>query len=159
MKHGLLRAALLLAALAAPARAAAWPVYLALGDSSAFGETDRTKNPSNGGRGYVAPFADFLAKRYSGARPSVINTAIDGETSQSYFTGSPRSSDDGLLHNTIYAPPYATQQATIKALTAKAQAGRGHVDVATGQFAANDLLVVAEAPGVLAKTPLRQHAR
>jgi len=159
MRHGLLRAALLLAALAAPGRAAAaWPVYLALGDSSAFGETDRTKNPSNGDRGYVAPFADFLANRYSGARPTVINTAIDGETSQSYFTGSPRSSDDGLFHNTNYAAPYATQQATMRTLAAKALAGGGHVDVVTVQFGANDLFVVAEAPGFLSKSPAQQQA-
>jgi len=158
MRHGLLRAALLLAALAAPARADAWPVYLALGDSSAFGETDRTKNPSDGDRGYVAPFADFLAKRYSGARPTVINTAVDGETSQSYFTGSPRSADDGQRNNTNYAAPYATQQATMRALAAKALAGGGHVDVVTVQFGANDLFVVAEAPGFLGKSPAQQQA-
>jgi lysophospholipase L1-like esterase len=159
MKHGLLWCALVTAALGLPGRAAAaWPIYLALGDSSAFGETDRTRNPSNGDRGYVAPFADFLAKRYSGARPTVINTAINGETSQSYFTGSPRASADGLFHNTNYAPPYATQQATVKALAAKAAAGGGHVDVVTVQFGANDLFVVAEAPGFLGKSPLDQQA-
>ena len=158
MKHGLLRCALLVAALALPGRAAAWPVYLALGDSSAFGETDRTKNPSNGDRGYVSAFADFLSKRYSGSRPTVINTAIDGETSASYFTGSPRSSTDGLFHNTNYAPPYATQQATMRALTAKALAGGGHVDAVTLQFGANDLFVVAEAPGFLSKSAAQQQA-
>ena len=42
-------------------------IYLALGDSSAFGETNRTQNPSYGDRGYVAPFADYLATRYGGA--------------------------------------------------------------------------------------------
>ena len=159
MRHGLLRAALLFAALAAPARAAAaWPVYLALGDSSAFGETDRSKNPSDGDRGYVAPFADFLAKRYSGARPTVINAAVDGETSQSYFTGAPRSADDGQRNNTNYAAPYATQQATMRALAAKALAGGGHVDVVTLQFGANDLFVVAETPGFLSKSPAQQQA-
>ena len=38
-------------ALLLPAPASAAPIYLALGDSSAFGETNRTQNPSNGDRG------------------------------------------------------------------------------------------------------------
>ena len=51
--------------------AAAEPIYLALGDSSGFGETNRTRNPSNGDRGYVSPFADYLAGVY-GTRPTVM---------------------------------------------------------------------------------------
>jgi len=48
----------LAAALSMHGRASADWVYLALGDSSAYGETNRTRNPSNGDRGYVKPFAD-----------------------------------------------------------------------------------------------------
>jgi hypothetical protein len=60
--------------------------YLAVGDSSAFGETDRTQNPSNGDRGYVSRFANYMATRLA-ERPSVMNVAINGETSKSFFTG------------------------------------------------------------------------
>jgi len=77
------------------------PIYLALGDSSAFGETNRTQNPSNGDRGYVRPFADYLGSVY-GTRPTVVNLAINGETSGSYFAGSGRVSSDGQGFNTNY---------------------------------------------------------
>src|SRR4051812_12723882 len=106
-------AAALLAALA-PSPAAAGPILLVVGDSSAFGETDRSRDPSNGDRGYVAPFADYLgAARYGGQRPAVLNLAIDGETSSSYSSGTGRVSPDGLFNNSHYgqyAPAYPTQR-------------------------------------------------
>lgn len=37
--------------IAGVAQATAGPIYVAIGDSSAFGETDRTRNPSNGTAG------------------------------------------------------------------------------------------------------------
>src|SRR5262245_12794921 len=101
------------------APAAAGPIYLALGDSSAFGATDRTHNPSNGDRGYVAPFADYLGTKL-GQRPTVVNLAIDGETTGSFSAGTGRSSDDGHLHNTHYGPPYRTQQETMRSELAAA---------------------------------------
>jgi len=64
-------------------RASADWVYLTLGDSSAYGETNRTQNPSNGDRGYERPFADYLATQNAGVRPTVLNLAINGETSWS----------------------------------------------------------------------------
>ncbi len=88
------------------------PIYLALGDSSAFGETNRTHNPSNGDRGYVRPFADYLGSVY-GTRPTVVNFAINGETSGSYFAGTGRVSSDGQGFNTNYnglADPYPQSQ-------------------------------------------------
>src|SRR3954451_13105035 len=89
----------LLAAVAAlglsAAPAAGGQIYLAIGDSSAFGETDRTKDPSNGAPGYVGPFPHYLAGRNGGQRPAVLNLAINGETSSSYTAGSGRVSSDG----------------------------------------------------------------
>lgn len=70
--------------LAGPAWADA---YIALGDSITFGETDLRYVPSDGDRGYVDDFADFLATRNGGDRPDVFNLAIDGETSSSFFSG------------------------------------------------------------------------
>ncbi|RYF19740.1 MAG: PEP-CTERM sorting domain-containing protein [Oxalobacteraceae bacterium] len=61
--------------------------YFALGDSITFGETDLRYIPSNGDRGYVDDFANILAARSGGDRPDVVNLAIDGETSSSFFTG------------------------------------------------------------------------
>src|SRR5689334_21952892 len=61
--------------------------YIALGDSVAFGETDFTRNPSYGDRGYVSHVADGLAASNGGVRPNVVNLAIDGETTTSFFGG------------------------------------------------------------------------
>jgi lysophospholipase L1-like esterase len=81
-------AAALLLTLAGCGYAAAGPIrtYIALGDSLAFGETDVVPI-SFGDQGYVKPFADGLASSNGGVRPNVINLAIPGETSTSYFDG------------------------------------------------------------------------
>ena len=65
------------------------PVYLALGDSITFGETDLRYIPSFGDRGYVSRFADYLAS-VEGERPQVVNFAIDGETTASFMSGAGR---------------------------------------------------------------------
>jgi len=132
------------------------PIYLALGDSSAFGETNRTQNPSNGDRGYVRAFADYLGG-LSGGRPTVANFAIDGETSGSFFTGNGRVSSDGQGHNTNYdglAMPYSQYQRLQDAFgTPAANAG---VKAVTVQFGANNLDAVASTPGFLGKTSAEQ---
>jgi lysophospholipase L1-like esterase len=131
----------------AAAAATAGPVYVALGDSSAFGETDRTRNPSDGDRGYVKPFADYLAGRDGGLRPEVVNLAINGETSGSYFAGSGRVSSDGQGLNTNYnglPVPTTQQQQLQERFATPTEAGR--VKTVTVQFGANDLNAVAEQP-------------
>jgi len=79
--------ALIAVMLAFPLMAVAAPLqtYLALGDSIAFGETDITP-VSFGDQGYVRRYADWLATQNSCRRPIVINLAIPGETSTSFFT-------------------------------------------------------------------------
>ena len=62
-----------------------------MGDSITFGETDRAYIPSYVDRGYVSGFADTLGARNGGARPTVINLAIDGETVASFFSGNGRT--------------------------------------------------------------------
>lgn len=80
--------------LANPASAS---TYVALGDSITFGETDLIYRQSNGDRdatgprGYVSGFADYLATRNNGARPTVLNFAIDGETTGSFVTSAGRT--------------------------------------------------------------------
>jgi lysophospholipase L1-like esterase len=146
--------------LALPALAPAGPIYLALGDSSAFGETDRTKNPSNGDRGYVAPFADYLGTSRYPARPTVINLALDGETSKSYSTGlADRVSPDGIFHNTNYAqsaPNYPTQQERFRQVVAAAKANGDRIGTVTVQLGANDLFSVAGRPDFLGLDPAVQ---
>lgn len=155
-------AAVALLALAGPVRADI--IYLAVGDSSAFGETDRTRNPSAGDRGYVRPFADALAVRYGGVRPTVLNTAINGETTTSFFSGlvADRASTDGITLNSRYAPfapNYPSQDGYMRAQVQAAQAAGGQIKTVTVQLGANDLSNAAEAPGFLALTPQQQQAR
>lgn len=66
-------------------------VYVGLGDSITFGETDLRYVPSYGDRGYVGKFADTLASRNGGTRPTVVNLAIDGETAASFMSGAGRT--------------------------------------------------------------------
>ncbi len=139
-------------------------VLLVLGDSSAFGETDRTQNPSNGDRGYVAPFADYLAGQNGGVRPTVINTAINGETTKSFFSGNvaDRASTDGIFLNSNYsgfAPNYPSQhEYLINTILAQIVAGNDIRNVVV-QLGANDLSNTAESPGFLALSPDEQTAQ
>jgi hypothetical protein len=148
-----------LLSLIAAAPASAGPIYLALGDSSAFGETNRTRNPSDGDRGYVAPFADYLGKT-TGVRPEVLNLAINGETSSSYFTGVGRVSADGQGHNTNYnrLPVPTTQQDRLHQLLGSPdQAGR--VKTITVQIGANNLDAVASQPDFLTISDAERQSR
>ncbi len=74
-------------ALVGSGTAAAASVYVGLGDSITFGETDLRYIPSYGDRGYVGKFADILASKNGGTRPTVVNLAIDGETAASFMSG------------------------------------------------------------------------
>src|SRR3954452_360947 len=82
--------------------------YISLGDSVAFGETDFTHNPSYGDRGYVSPYADYLAARNGGVRPNVINLGVNGETTTTFFQGGQPGETSPLL-NLNYSVPTATQ--------------------------------------------------
>src|SRR5262249_13563379 len=101
--------------------------YLAIGDSMAFGETDFTHNPSNGDRGYVGGYADWLGTRNGGVRPNVINLGVDGETTTTFFNGGPQG--DGTLSgqpapqlNTNYTDPSQTQNSLMLAKIAAEKA-------------------------------------
>ena len=157
----LVRSLAIVLTLAVGSSARADIIYLAVGDSSAFGETDRTHNPSNGDRGYVAPFADYLGSRL-GTRPAVVNTAINGETSKSFFTGlvSDRASTDGITLNSRYAPfapGYAiTQRDYMNSVIDGALAQSRDIKFVTVQLGANDLSNVGDDPNFLALPPNAQ---
>jgi len=140
-------------------------VYIALGDSITFGETDLNYVPSLGDRGFVSKFADTLASRNGGVRPSVINLAIDGETSTSFVTGFGRTPPvvgrtDALLaaQNLNYAGNPATPQAVMfsNAVAAEAMAGNTVSDISISlgfnELAALTTLPTSQALALLPST-------
>src|SRR3954447_15897035 len=76
-------------ALASSRPAPAGTIYLVLGDSYALGVTSVTPPPSYGDQGYVKHYADHLATLDGGVRPDVINLAIFGESSTTFFAPGP----------------------------------------------------------------------
>lgn len=134
------------------------PIYLALGDSSAYGETNRTKNPSNGDRGYVSIFADYLGTQ--GTRPTVLNLAINGETTYSFGNGLGRVSSDGQGFNTNYnglPVPYAQKQRLADSFGSILQAS--NVQNITLQLGANNLDAVGAQPDFLSVSDAERQAR
>jgi len=134
-----------------PAHAA--PVYVALGDSITFGETDLNYVQSTGDRGYVGLFANTFAARNGGARPAVFNLAIDGETASSFMTNAGRTppvmgrGDAPLqLENLSYGNSTALSQGTLFASTVAAQAVLGNtVGTVTITLGFNELAALAPA--------------
>jgi lysophospholipase L1-like esterase len=155
---------------AQPARAGSM-TYLSIGDSVAFGETNFTQNPSNGDRGFVADYANFLATQNGGVRPNVVNTAIDGETSLSFLTGSnrviptlntPQQASDQTVaaSNTNYtANPAITQNAMFQQAIASAKASGNDVGVVTVSLGASDLFQLAASSAFQNASPTSQQAQ
>ncbi len=149
--------------LAQPARAGIM-TYLSIGDSVAFGETNFTQNPSNGDRGFVTDFAGYLASQNGGVRPIVVNTAIDGETSLSFLTGSgrvlsvPGTTDQAVASwNTNYTSnPTQSQNSMMLQQILSAKASGNDVGVVTVSLGANDLFKLAASPGFLSASPADQ---
>lgn len=133
--------------------ATAAPTYLALGDSITFGETDLIYRQSYGDQGYVARYADALGAANGGARPNVINLAIDGETPQSLLSGVGRTppvagrTDVPLaLQNLNYAAGSLVPQGTLVASTVAAQAALGNaITNVTISLGFNNLAALAPA--------------
>jgi lysophospholipase L1-like esterase len=146
-----------------PVRAASM-TYLALGDSVAFGETDFSRNPSFGDRGYVGPYASFLADRSGGVRPNVVNLAIDGETSSTFFNGGarvyiPQHGESPVQLNLNYSSPATTQNAQFLATIAAQKSAGNTINTVSVQLGANDLFAVMNSPGFFALPPQQQQAQ
>jgi lysophospholipase L1-like esterase len=138
--------------------------YIAVGDSLAFGETNWTSNPSFGDRGYVKPYADSLASQNGGVRPKVINLAVDGETSGSYFNSGPHGDGTtaglpGPQLNLNYPNPIPTQNSLLLSTISNEKAAGHVIDTVSVQLGANDLLVAVNTPGFFALTPAQQQAK
>jgi lysophospholipase L1-like esterase len=164
---GLASAMTLAAALIAapqPASAAPMQTYLALGDSMAFGETDFTQNPSNGDRGYVKPFANFLGSHNGGVVPQVVNLGVDGETSSTFLSGGPVTGNGtpgqpGYSLNTNYPSMDTSQNAQmLETIVHQIDSGQ-NISTVSLQIGANDLLSVMNSPGFLNLTPDQQQAK
>lgn len=135
-------------------RATAASVYVALGDSITFGETDLRYVQSYGDRGYVGLYADYLASLNGGVRPSVINLAIDGETSSSLTSGVGRVppvsgrtnailADENLNYNSNALVP----QNTLFLSTVASQQSVGNtIDTVSISLGFNDLISLASSP-------------
>jgi lysophospholipase L1-like esterase len=138
--------------------------YLALGDSMAFGETDFTHNPSNGDRGYVGGYANWLGTQNGGVRPIVVNLGVDGETTTTFFHGGPQgdgtqSGQPAPQLNTNYTDPSQTQNSLMLAKIESQQAQGHPISTVSAQLGANDLLVAANTPGFFALSPADQQAK
>jgi lysophospholipase L1-like esterase len=134
-----------------PHRASAFDTYLALGDSLAFGESLQDGTPSTGDRGYVSLFADALGAARGGARPDVVNLAVDGETTSTFFSrgtdphlNTPVPGYPSYSLNTHYDGRPAASQSDLFASTAQGLAASGHsIDTVTMQIGSNDFLQYA----------------
>jgi lysophospholipase L1-like esterase len=155
--------------------ARAGQTYLSLGDSIGFGETVFQNNsalgaysdPSYGtNRGFVGMYANYLAAQNGGVAPTVVNLAVDGETSSSFFSGVDRVppaagfTDASLAQlNLNYIGATPPTQASLLASTIAAQTAAGNVitnvTISLGSnnlyyLALNDPNAVADLPAALA---------
>ncbi len=149
----------LILALPAPA-SAAW-TYLALGDSLAFGETDFTQNPSNGDRGYVSLFASHLAAFNNGVTPNVVNLAVDGESSSTFFAGAANNAfgPNANLSNSNYANATTPQNTLLLQTIAAQQAAGNTIPYVTVSLGANDLYGLVSNPSFFSQTAAQQQAQ
>ena len=133
--------------------ATAESVYIALGDSITFGETDLRYIQSFGDQGYVANYADILA-RTTGERPIIVNLAIDGETTDSFVDNTGRvppvvgRTDTPLqLQNLSYDPDnLIPQQQLFRQSVAEQRAMGNTIDTVSITLGFNDLADLANAP-------------
>ena len=154
---------LLLATACFSLAAQAAPVYIALGDSITFGETDLAYVPSYGDRGYVGRFADTLAARNGGVRPQVFNFAIDGETAASFSSGKGRTppvvgrTDVPLaLQNLHYQVNLVPQSQQFASTIAAQRAGGNTVQAVTMTLGFNELAALSALPTAEALARLPQ---
>ena len=155
MRNALRTTAALSAAFACSlASAHAGQVLFALGDSVTFGEDDLVYTQSDGDRGYVDDFADYL-ERTRGEDVIVRNTAIDGETADSFMDGTGRTppvvgrTDDILaLQNTTYSEEggIRTQEQAFRDAVAEERAAGNTVGAITITLGFNELAALASMP-------------
>ncbi len=132
--------------------------YLAIGDSVGFGITTGASytQSSNGDRGYVSLYGNYLQTQNAGLRPTVVNASVFGDDSGSFFN----TSNPARFLNTNYpSPPTAVSQRdrVLSEIATAAALGRPVTKV-TVSVGANDLLGVVQQPGFLLLPPAQQTA-
>lgn len=110
--------------------------YLAIGDSVAYGFQPNDYTPSYGDKGYVKLYADWLKTQQGGVRPRVVNVAIPGESTASYYDD---SEVGRLLNLNYFLNSYSQKDMVDRRIQQEKQANRTitHVSFALG---ANDLI-------------------
>jgi lysophospholipase L1-like esterase len=137
-------------------------VYVALGDSSTFGNDESVPSstmPNYGDQGFVRPFADFLRRLNGGVRPQVVNLAISGELSSSFLTGKAPSDWPYRRWNwNLNYPNATTSQNSLMLSALDAAHTAGNAVWVTLNFGGNDFgHLVASAAWQMA-TPAEQQA-
>lgn len=111
--------------------------YIALGDSVAWGYQPNDTGRGPGDKGYVKPVADWLRILQGGVRPTVINLAIPGESTASFYN----TSEIGGLLNSNYPIFGRKSQADLFKSKVNSETSAGHVIThVTFALGANDLL-------------------
>lgn len=110
--------------------------YLAVGDSVAYGYQPNDLVPSFGDKGYVKLYADWLKTQQGGVRPRLINIAIPGESTGSYYNN---SEVGRVLNLNYFLNGYSQREMLDRKVQQEKNAGRviTHLTFALG---ANDLL-------------------
>ncbi len=111
--------------------------YLALGDSVAWGYQPNDTSRGPGDKGYVKIVADWLTTIQGGTRPKLINLAIPGESTASFYD----TSEIGGLLNSNYPVIFRKSQSGlfVDKVNAELASGRQITNV-TFALGANDLL-------------------
>jgi lysophospholipase L1-like esterase len=142
------------AAAAASQAYASSSTYVSLGDSLGYGVTtiEAASIPSFGDQGYAGPYATRLATQRGGDRPNVINLAIPGETSSTFF-------DTSVIYRAVnlnYAGS-ALSQSQLFTTVAAQEAALGHtIDTVSISIGPDDFFALTDDPTFFTLTPYQQ---
>lgn len=136
------------------------PIYLALGDSLAFGYSQKRfeenlpgENPKAFETGYVNDFADVL--RFAEPKLEIVNDGCPGETTESMIKGPCEYQLEYPLHHPYVGGPESSQLSDALAVLA---AHPGAVSPITIDIGANDALGVVETVCKLQAACIEEHA-
>jgi lysophospholipase L1-like esterase len=143
-----------------PGKSHTTPIYLALGDSLAFGYSQKrfeenlpAENPTAFETGYVNDFADVL--RFAEPNLQIINDGCPGETTESLIKGPCEYQLAYPLHHPYVGGPLSSQLSDALAVLS---AHPGAVNPITIDIGANDALGVVESVCKLQAACIEQHA-
>ncbi len=128
--------------------------YISVGDTVAFGATSSGGGPSYGDRGYVSLVADKMGANQGGARPNVINLAIPGETTASFFGGGSMAAPQNLN----YANTVTSQSTMLISKIASEQAAGNTIGAVSISLGASDLFALTNSASFQAMSPVAQQS-